>query len=212
MKIAYVIIGAVVLVGLAGAGGFFGGMTYAQSQAQNTASDFARQRAIQGGQGNGTGGQNSAGGANNPCGFGGFGGFQGNGGTQGAQGGSTSGAGQANQTGGQGSGEDNNAQGSGHRQGGGQFGGQFGGFAALGNCVARGQIKSVDGGTVQISTADSVVTVKVSDSTVISKTDRGTISDLHVGDRVTVFSQETGDSPTASNIQLQPAPPATATP
>lgn len=205
MKIAYVIIGAVVLAVLAGAGGFFGGMTYAQSQAQNTASDFARQRAIQGGQGNGSGGATAAAG---PCGFGGFGGFQGNGG-QGAQGGAPSGTGQTNQTGGQGTGQGTRRQGTGGPFGGGN---PFGGAGFAGSCVARGQIKSVDGNTVQISTADSVVTVKVNDSTIISKTDRGTISDLQVGDRVTVFSQETGDSPTASGIQLQPAPPATATP
>lgn len=187
MKIAYVVIGAIVLAVVAGAGGFFGGMTYAQGQAQNTVSDFARQRAIQ--QGNGAQGATNANNANNPCGFGGGQVFQL---PQGSAQGNANGApsGQTNQQG--------------RRQGAGQ-GGAFGGFGAqLGNCVARGQIKSVNGDTVEISTADKVVTVKVNDATMITKTDRGTIADLQVGDRVTVFSQETGDSPTASGIQLQP--------
>ncbi len=178
MKIAYIVIGAIVIAGLAGAGGFFGGMTYAQAQAQNTVSDFARQRAIQAQQGN------AQGAANNPCGFGGqvFQFPQG-----GAQGG--------NQANGQ-----TNAQGNGQNR---RQGGQFGGFAELGNCVARGQIKSVNGNTVEISTPDSVVSVQVNDATVISKTDRGTLSDLQVGDRVTVFSKDTGANPAASAIQLQ---------
>lgn len=193
MKIAYVIIGAIVLAGLAGAGGFFGGMTYAQSQAQNTVADFARQRATQGQQGAPNGA--TAGTASNPCGFGGFG--------QGARNGTTGAApGTAPGASGQG-------QGTGQRPTNGQFGGQGGAFggiagAQLGNCVARGEIKTVNGDTVEISTADKVVTVKVNDATVISKTDRGTVADLKVGDRVTVFSQETGDAPTASGIQLQP--------
>ncbi len=184
MKTAYVIIGGILLAVLAGAGGFFGGMTFAQAQAQNTVADFARQRANQNQPGNTTQGAPNA--ANNPCGVGGAGAFQPN-------------AGQGN------------PQGQGQRPGGGQFGGggfgggNFGGFggAQVGNCVARGQIKAVNGDAVEISTADKVVTVKVNDATVITKTDRGTISDLQVGDRVTVFSQETGDTPTASGIQLQ---------
>lgn len=193
MKIAYVIIGAIVVAGLAGAGGFFGGMTYAQGQAQNTVSNFARQRAIQQGNAQGTQGGANANNANNPCGFGGQV-FQ-----------FPQGAGQGNNAGGTGQGNSNGAPSAqGEQQGRRQGGGAFGGFGApLGNCVARGQIKSVSGNTVEISTADKVVTVKVNDATVITKTDRGTAADLQVGDRVTVFSQETGDSPTASGIQLQ---------
>lgn len=188
MKVAYIIIGAIVLAIVAGAGGFFGGMTYAQSQRQNTVSDFARQRAIQNAQGNNSQGAQNA--ANNPCGFGGGQAFQL---PQGAN------PNNPNSAPGQGQGQGQ------RRQGGGFFGGGFGGFAGadLGNCVARGQIKSVNGDTVEISTANDVVTVKVNDATVISKTERGTIGDLQVGDRVTVFSKDTGDSPTASGIQLQ---------
>lgn len=194
MKIAYVIIGAVILAGLAGAGGFFGGMTYAQSQAQTTTSDFARQRGIPDAA-NGQGGANATGA--NPCGFGNFQFPQGA-----AQGGATQGGVQANGAQNNGQGGTQGTQGTQRRQGG-QFGGFGGNFAQLGNCVARGQIKSVNGDTVEISTADSVVTVKVNGDTQITKTERGSSTDLQVGDRVTVFSKETGTNPTASGIQLQ---------
>jgi hypothetical protein len=186
MKLPIVIIGAIVIAVLAAGGGFFGGMTYAQSQAQSTANTFLQQRAVQNGQGGGAqgGGQLAA---NDPCGFGGR--F-----TQNRNGGQTNGqSGQGNFQGQQRQGGQN----------GGAFGGPFGDFAQLGNCVARGQIKAVNGNTIEISTATSVVTVKVNDQTLISKTDRGTLADLQPGDRVTVFSKETGDSPTASTIQLQ---------
>lgn len=203
MKIAYVVIGAILLAVLAGAGGFFGGMTYAQSQAQNTVANFARQRAVQNQQ-EGTNGATATN-ANNPCGFGGQA-FQLPAGA--GQGNAPQGATQGTGTGTQGQ------QDTGRRQGSGQFGapgGAFGGFggAQLGNCVARGQVKAVNGDTVEISTADKVITVKVNDATVITKTDRGTAADVQVGDRVTVFSHETGDSPTASGIQLQKAVPQT---
>jgi hypothetical protein len=84
-------------------------------------------------------------------------------------------------------------------------GGQ-GNFQQFGQLVARGQVKSVDGNTLQISTAQSVVTVKVDTKTAISKTDAGSLSDLKAGTRVTVFSRETGDSPTASFVQIQSLP------
>ena len=193
MKIAYIIIGGILLAALAGAGGFFGGMTYAQSQAQNAVSTFAQQRAIQAQQANTTT-QNGATNANDPCGFGAQV-FQLPAGAQGGTAPVNPNAAQGQQGGQQG-----------QRRQGGQFGGAgFGGFAGaqLGNCVARGQIKAVNGDTVEISTANSVVTVKVNDATMITKTERGAISDLQVGDRVTVFSQETGANPTASGIQLQ---------
>src|SRR5581483_3008249 len=88
MKIAYLVIGAVLVAAVAAAGGFFGGMTYAQSQAQNSVSDFARQRAVQ----NPQGAQSAQANANDPCGFGNFAGR----GFQGGQGG-----GQGNAQGGQ---------------------------------------------------------------------------------------------------------------
>jgi hypothetical protein len=172
MKALY-IVGAIVLVALVGAGGFYGGVVYAQSQTQNTAADFARLR----GAGNGT---EAA--ASGPCGF-----------PQRTNGGTRQGSGQGS------SGQVTSGQGSGQ-------GGFQGNSQQLGNCVARGTIKSIDGSTIQISTPVSVVTVKVDGTTTITKTDTGTLSDLKTGDRVTVFSMQSGDSPTASMVQLQGMP------
>ncbi len=137
MKVMY-IVAAIVLIVVAGVGGFYGGTVYAQSQSQNSTSAFLRQR----------------------------------------------GAGQ-------------NGSGANSGQRGGQANSQFGQF------LARGQIKSVNGNTIQISTAQSVVTVTVDNQTVVSKTDAGSLSDLKPGDRVTVFSHDSGSSPVASAIQLQ---------
>ncbi len=137
MKAMY-LVAALVLAIVLVAGGCYGGTVYAQSQSQNNASAFLRQR--------GSGG-----------------------------------SGQFN------------------RQGTGQ------GTAQFGQLLARGQVKSVNGNTIEISTAQSVVTVQVNGQTVISKTDPGSLSDLQPGDRVTVFTSTTGNS-VASAIQIQGAP------
>lgn len=179
MKLSVMIIGAVVVALVAAGAGFFGGMTYAQSQAQAQANNFLQQRAVQNGQGGSTQGSGQTV-ATDPCGFP----------IRNTQ------NGQSGQ----------NAQGGAGQRGSGQFGGgQFGGVnpQQFGNCVARGQIKSVNGDTVEISTANQVVTVKVNNDTLISKTDQGTLADLQTGDRVTVYSKETGESPAAGMIQLQ---------
>ncbi len=149
MKTWY-IIGVIVLVLLAGAGGFFGGTVYAQSQSSSAQSNFLRQRA----------------------------------------GGGQGGAGQFGQ---------------GRQNGQGGQGGAGGQFAQFGQLLARGQIKSVsaDGQTIEISTAQSVVTVKVDTKTLINKTVSGTTADLKPGDRVTVFTPTNGDQSTASAIQIQ---------
>jgi hypothetical protein len=60
MKTLYMIIGAVVLVIVAGAGGFFAGNSYGQAQAQNIRTTFLRQRF--GDLGNGASGQGFQGG------------------------------------------------------------------------------------------------------------------------------------------------------
>lgn len=195
MKLPIMIIGGVIIALVAAGAGFFGGMTYAQTQAQSQVNNFVQQRAIQNAQGgNAQGGAqpNAQNVATDPCGFP-TRNFQ----NQNAQGG--------NRGGQPGQGNSQNQQGGNFQRGGGFFGGQFGGLnpAQLGNCVARGQIKSVNGDTLEISTAAQVIIVKVNDQTLISKTDKGALSDLQVGDRVTVFSKETGDAPTASTIQLQ---------
>lgn len=188
-------IGALVLAILLVGGGFFAGNAYGQSQAQASVSNFQRQRAA------GASAQGGAGGAN-PCGFGGFRGGA-NGGANGTGGGGNGGNFGNNSGGGNASGS------SGGNFGGGGNGGGFGGFggfnAQMGRCVAAGQVKAVDGDTVQISTADNVVTVKLGDKTMINKMATGTAADLTPGTRVIVFSTETGDSPTASLVQIQRA-------
>lgn len=187
MKALYVV-GAIVLLALVGAGGFYGGLTYAQSQTNNSAADFIRSRSSGGTQ------QASAGG---PCGFGDRN-FSGTG--QNGQ------SGQNGQTGQGGQGSQGGSSGQGGQRGPGGQGGAFGNFAQFGNCVARGTIKSVNGNTVEISTPVSVVTVTIGDQTIISKTDVGSLSDLKTGDRVTVFSKDTGTSPAATMVQLQQMP------
>lgn len=182
-KILYIVAGVIALI-VVGGGGFYAGMTYAQSQPQAANTNFIRQRAA-----NQSNNQN---GTTDPCGFPSGArqfGQNANGGTPAPTG--SSGTPGANPQGG--------------RQG--FFGGAFGNFDAqqLGECLARGQIKSVNGNTVEISTANQVVTIQVSDQTVISKTDRGSVADLQPGDRVTVFAPQSGDKNKAGFIQLQRA-------
>jgi len=181
MKLSIIIIGAIALTLAAAGAGFFGGMTYAQAQTQNAAANFMQQRAARNGTNNNPQNGNAQNFATDACGLP----------IRDAQ----------NQTA---RGNSQNEQ-NGNFPRGGQFGGQFGGLnpTQFGNCVARGQIKTVNGATVEISAADKVITIKVNDQTLISKTAQGALSDLQPGDRVTVFSQETGDTPTASAIQLQ---------
>ena len=55
METVYMIIGAIVLVVVASAGGFFAGNSYGQAQAQNIRTNFLRQRFGNQGNGNGQG-------------------------------------------------------------------------------------------------------------------------------------------------------------
>ena len=66
--------------------------------------------------------------------------------------------------------------------GGGGRGGFFGGGA-------RGQVKSIEGNALTLSTAQNVTTVNLSNSTQIEKTGPGTLSDLHPGQQVQVTGQ-----------------------
>lgn len=72
-----------------------------------------------------------------------------------------------------------------------------------------GQIKSIDGNTLTLSTPQSVVTVTLSDATVVEKTVPGTHSDLQIGQQVVVRGQaDAAGNITADTIQLtnQPTP------
>jgi hypothetical protein len=83
------------------------------------------------------------------------------------------------------------------------FGGQGGGGQFNPNNFAAGQVKQVDGNTIQLSTATAVVTVKISDQTQIQKMASGTVSDIQVGERLTVQGTKGADGVfSAERIQI----------
>ena len=85
---------------------------------------------------------------------------------------------------------------------GGGAGGAGGGF---GGGVA-GTIKSINGNTVQVSTAQNVTTVTLSASTTVMQSVTATAADLQVGQQVTVRGQrDTAGNVTATSIQVVPA-------
>ncbi len=66
-----------------------------------------------------------------------------------------------------------------------------------------GQVKSINGNTISLSTAQNVSNVTLSDSTVILKSDPGTLADLKVGDRVLITGQrDSSGNMTASQITI----------
>ena len=65
-------------------------------------------------------------------------------------------------------------------------GGQNGGPQFNAANMAMGQVKGVDGNTVQLSTATEVLKVKIGDKTQIQKMGQGSLSDIQPGDRITV--------------------------
>jgi hypothetical protein len=84
--------------------------------------------------------------------------------------------------------------------GGGGGGGGFGGGAVFGT------VKSVTGNTVQISTPQNVTTVNLTDATTIMKTITGTVSDIQVGDTITVRGmKDSSGNVAADSIQILPA-------
>jgi hypothetical protein len=137
----------VVVMAVVGVGAFFAGTSYGEAQAQNTRTEFFRNR--QGGAG-GPGGTFGQGGQNGQNG-------------QSAQ---------------------NNA---------------------FGRAAAFGTVKSVNGNTIQLTQQDgSTVTITVNSQTTIQKTDNGTVADIQPGERLTVFSDQTGSNLTARAIQVRP--------
>ncbi len=68
---------------------------------------------------------------------------------------------------------------------------------------AQGQVKSINGNTISLSTAQNVTTVTLTNSTVILKSDPGTLADLQVGDRVQITGQrDSSGNITASQITV----------
>ncbi len=88
---------------------------------------------------------------------------------------------------------------------GGTGAGGVGGAGAGGNTVGRvvGQIKSINGDTLEISTPFNVTTVTLTDATIINKLAEGTRADLKVGDSINVRGEPgPGGTVTADSIQL----------
>jgi hypothetical protein len=96
------------------------------------------------------------------------------------------------------------SRGGGNGQGGvGGGGGQNGSGQFNPNNFAAGQVKSIDGNTVQLSTAQSVVTVQLTNQTQIQKMGAGTVSDIQAGQRITVQGTRAADGTmTAQSIQI----------
>ncbi len=102
------------------------------------------------------------------------------------------------------------ARGVGGTGGAGGFGGGAGGFGGANggrtfdpNNFAAGQVKSVSGDTVQLSTATEVLTVKLSSQTQIEKQASGAVSDIQPGERLTVQGTRAADGTfTAQMVQI----------
>lgn len=105
---------------------------------------------------------------------------------------------------GRGGGQDGQGAGGGQGgQGGGFFGGGGPGGAGRGGTI--GQIKTIEGDTLTISTPQSVVIVKITASTLVSKTVSGAASDLQVGTNVIVRGEtDASGNVTATTIQISP--------
>jgi hypothetical protein len=70
-----------------------------------------------------------------------------------------------------------------------------------------GQIKTIDGDTLTISTPQSVVTVTLTEATVVQKSVEGTRDDLVVGAQVVIRGEtDASGNVTASTVQLSAAP------
>jgi hypothetical protein len=100
-----------------------------------------------------------------------------------------------------GRGGDNGGTGGGNGGGGNGAGGGF--FGAGGGRGQFGTIKSIDGDTLTVSTPQSEVKVKLTDTTQIEKLVAGAAGDLAVGDRIIVRGQsDASGTITANNVQV----------
>ena len=90
---------------------------------------------------------------------------------------------------------------------GGLTGGQNAGAQFNPANFATGQVKQVDGNTVQLSTANEVLKVTIGDQTRIQKMGEGNLSDISAGERITVQGTRKSDGTfTAQMIQIGAAP------
>jgi len=89
---------------------------------------------------------------------------------------------------------------------GGAGGGGGGGGGGFGGGGVFGTVKSISGNTLQISTPQNVTTVSLSDATTVMKTITGTVSDIQVGDIITVRGMpDSSGTVAADSIQVLPA-------
>jgi hypothetical protein len=96
-----------------------------------------------------------------------------------------------------------NGQGTAAFNGQGPNGGQNGGRPFNADNFATGQVKQIDGNTIQLSTAQAVVTVKVNDQTQIQKMGPGSLADIQTGERITVQGTRGADGVmSAQSIQI----------
>lgn len=78
-----------------------------------------------------------------------------------------------------------------------------GGQGAMAGNFTAGQVKSVNGNELEISTATAVTKVKLTDKTQIEKTVSGTAADIKAGERIVVQGDKAADgSLEASVVQL----------
>ncbi len=96
------------------------------------------------------------------------------------------------------------ARGAGGTGGGtGGTGGTGGGRNFDPNTFASGQVKSVSGDAIQLSTANEVLTVKLGSQTQIQKQATGAISDIQPGERLTIQGTRAADGTfTAQTVQI----------
>ncbi len=71
------------------------------------------------------------------------------------------------------------------------------------NNFAAGQVKGISGSTITLTTTNGTLTVDASDQTQIQKLDQGSLSDIQVGQRITVRGARASDGTvTAQMIQI----------
>jgi hypothetical protein len=86
---------------------------------------------------------------------------------------------------------------------GGNFPGAGGGAGNLAGGATVGEIKSIDGDVLTLSTPQSEIKVTLTDTTLIQKTVAGAASDLQVGERITVRGErDSSGNVTATSIQI----------
>lgn len=91
--------------------------------------------------------------------------------------------------------------------GGGFFGGGDGATGGGRGGGAAGQIKSIDGDTITLSTPQSEVKVTLTDTTPIEKVVTGGRADLQVGQRIVVRGvRDSAGNVTADNVQITANP------